>query len=70
MIMSVGKRDKPDNNCQIPVYWVLGNGIVTIDLNNDKNYRLRKIIAVLPYCPCFNQPYFQPDFSDKNNLSS
>jgi hypothetical protein len=31
----------------MPVYWVLGNGIVTIDLNNDKNYELRKIIAVL-----------------------
>jgi hypothetical protein len=45
--MSVGKRDKPDNNCQIPVYWVLGYGIVTIDLNNDKNDRLRKIIAAL-----------------------
>jgi hypothetical protein len=33
----------------MPVYWVLGYGIVTIDLNNDKNDRLRKIIAALSH---------------------
>jgi hypothetical protein len=26
--MSVGKQEKPEN-CPMPVYWVLGNGIVT-----------------------------------------
>jgi hypothetical protein len=31
----------------MPVYWVLGYGIV----NNDKNDRLRKIIAVLAFVP-------------------